>query len=169
MEELSAHMRSKRPRTVLAGPYGHPFHAVMVTVPIGAWVSSVVFDIVALASEDPVVFERGALWLVGIGVLGALVAALFGLHDLSLLERGSKAHRTGLAHMSLNLVAVVLFVAGFFVRLNALEEQNFSVLAFILSIAALGLVGASGWLGGKLAYQYGVRVADEETQREGFR
>jgi hypothetical protein len=27
----------------------------------------------------------------------------------------------------------------------------------------------SGWLGGMLSYRYGVRVADEETQAEGFR
>jgi len=30
----------KRPRTVLAGPYGHPFHPILVTVPIGAWIAS---------------------------------------------------------------------------------------------------------------------------------
>ncbi|GER23199.1 hypothetical protein NCCP1664_16950 [Zafaria cholistanensis] len=169
MEELSAHMRSKRPRTVLAGPYGHPFHAVMVTVPIGAWVSSFVFDVAALLSDDPGVFGRGALWLIGIGIIGALGAAVLGLHDLSLLQRGTKARRTGLVHMALNLVAVALFAVGFFVRLDAVRDQEFSVFAFILSIVALGLIGASGWLGGKLAYHYGVRVADEETQREGFR
>jgi len=32
-------------------------------------------------------------------------------------------------------------------------------------VAALGL---SGYLGGKLAFRYGVRVADEATQAEGF-
>jgi uncharacterized membrane protein len=26
----------------------------------------------------------------------------------------------------------------------------------------------SGWLGGKLAYRYGVRVADEATQAQGY-
>ena len=34
---------------------------------------------------------------------------------------------------------------------------------------ATAILGVSGWLGGKLAYTYGVRVADEERQREGFR
>jgi hypothetical protein len=29
-------------------------------------------------------------------------------------------------------------------------------------------IAVSGWLGGKLAYRYGVRVADEQTQSEGF-
>ena len=39
----------------------------------------------------------------------------------------------------------------------------------VLAGAALVLLGASGWLGGKLAYRYGVRVVDEATQAEGFR
>jgi uncharacterized membrane protein len=30
------------------------------------------------------------------------------------------------------------------------------------------VLGISGWLGGKLAYRWGVRVADEHVQREGF-
>ncbi|MFE8990795.1 hypothetical protein ACFYMI_23785 [Streptomyces collinus] len=34
-----------------------------------------------------------------------------------------------------------------------------------MSVAVLGL---SGYLGGKLAYRYGVRVADENTQAEGY-
>jgi uncharacterized membrane protein len=37
--------RAKEPVTVLGGPYGHPFHLILVSVPIGAWVASVVFDI----------------------------------------------------------------------------------------------------------------------------
>ncbi len=37
--------QAKRPVTVLAGPYGHPFHPILVTVPIGAWVASLVFDV----------------------------------------------------------------------------------------------------------------------------
>jgi uncharacterized membrane protein len=35
-------------------------------------------------------------------------------------------------------------------------------------VVAVAILGASGWLGGKLAYHYGVRVADEQTQAEGF-
>jgi hypothetical protein len=34
---------------------------------------------------------------------------------------------------------------------------------------ALVLPGASGWLDGKLAYRYGVRVVDEASQADGFR
>ena len=39
----------------------------------------------------------------------------------------------------------------------------------MLSIIGLAVIGVSGFLGGKLAYRYGVRVADESVQAEGFR
>jgi uncharacterized membrane protein len=161
--------RAKHPKTVLAGPYGHPFHPVLVTIPIGVWVASVVFDLIALAnSEKEAVFAEGAYWLIGIGVIGAVLAALFGLMDLLTIPRGTKAFRTGLTHMALNLTVVVLFVIGFAVRAGQGYEES-SVVGFILSLIALALLGLSGWLGGKLAYHYGVRVATEETQSEGFR
>jgi uncharacterized membrane protein len=161
--------RAKRPRTILAGPYGHPFHPVLVTVPIGAWLASVIFDIVALASTDEEAsFAAGAYWLIGIGIVGAVLAAVFGLLDLSTIARGTKAFRTGLTHMVLNLTAVVLFAVSFAVRASQGYEQA-NTIGFILGLVGLALLGVSGWLGGMLAYHYGVRVATEETQREGFR
>lgn len=53
MSENTPHQRARRPRTGLAGPYGHPFHPILVTIPIGAWTASVVFDILGLVSDDP--------------------------------------------------------------------------------------------------------------------
>lgn len=160
--------QGKRPRTALAGPYGHPFHPTLVTVPIGAWVASVVFDIAALASsEEERTFAEGAYWLIAIGIVGAVLAAVLGLVDLLGIPRGTKAFRTGITHMSLNLTVVILFAINFAVRAGQ-DYEKASVFGFVLSLIGLALLGASGWLGGKLAYRYGVRVADEQTQREGF-
>src|SRR5437868_12170899 len=99
----------KHPVTTLAGPYGHPFHPILVTVPIGAWIAALVFDIVSRAGDDGPSFAKGAYWLVGIGIVGALVAALFGLMDLLAIPRRTPAFRTGLTHLILNLVVVALF------------------------------------------------------------
>lgn len=165
----SALARAKQPRTPFAGPYGHPFHPVLVTVPIGAWIASVVFDLVALVSADKeAVFAEGAYWLIGIGILGALAAALFGLLDLFQIERATPAYKTGLTHMGLNLAVVALFVVNFVVRADQ-GYQEATTTGFVLSLIAVALLGASGWLGGKLAYHYGVRVADEQRQLEGYR
>lgn len=160
--------RAKHPRTILAGPYGHPFHPVLITIPIGAWVASFVFDLAATFGDQPSVFAEGASWLIAIGILGALAAAVFGLMDLSAIPRGTKAFSTGLVHMTLNLIVVALYAVGFVLR-RAQGYDEVSGTALTLSIVALVLLGASGWLGGVLAYHYGVRVADEDKQAEGFR
>ncbi|MGW6646816.1 DUF2231 domain-containing protein [Streptomyces iakyrus] len=109
----------------LAGPYGHPFHPILVTVPIGAWVTSLVFDIASLTVSSPGFLTQASEWLIAVGVIGALLAALTGFLDLFALPRATSA----------------------------------------MSVAVLGL---SGYLGGKLAYRYGIRVADENTQAEGY-
>jgi uncharacterized membrane protein len=160
---------AKRPVTGLAGPYGHPFHPILVTVPIGAWVVAFVFDLISRASNEPYVYARGASWLIMIGMVGALTAAAFGFLDLLGIPPGTRAQRTGLLHMTLNLAVVALEAIGFAARRGHLHDPAGTPVGLVvLAGVALVLLGASGWLGGKLAYRYGVRVVDEATQAEGF-
>lgn len=159
---------AKHPISPLAGPYGHPFHPILVTIPIGAWVASLGFDAAATWADEAEVFVKGAYWLIGIGIIGALLAALFGLMDLLTIPRGTPAFKTGLTHMVLNLATVALFAISFLLRRDHLDEADATVTAVVLSVIALAMLGVSGWLGGKLAYRYGVRVVDEATQAEGY-
>jgi len=161
---------AKRPvSAVLAGPYGHPFHPILVTVPIGAWVASLVFDVASHVVDSPGSLTEGSEWLIAIGILGALAAAAVGLLDLFAIPRDTPAYRTGLLHMSLNLVVVSAYVVNFLWRKGDYADGA-AVRAgpLVLSALSLLLLGASGYLGGKLAFRYGVRVADEQTQAEGF-
>ncbi|GGN82240.1 DUF2231 domain-containing protein [Nocardia rhizosphaerihabitans] len=161
--------QAKRPvNAVLAGPYGHPFHPILVTVPIGAWVASLIFDVGSRIVDDPAFLAQGARWLIAIGVLGALVAAAVGLLDLLAIPTGTPAFRTGLVHMGLNLVVTIAFAIGFWWRASEVYGPV-PVGQLVLSAVSLAVLGASGYLGGKLAYHYGVRVADETTQAAGFR
>jgi uncharacterized membrane protein len=130
-------------------------------------VAGLAFDLIALFTDEPAVFFKGAYWLIGIGIVGALVAATFGFLDLLAIPGGTPAFRTALLHMELNLTVIGLFVIGFAVRAAGSYEE-LSTPGLILSLVALALLGVSGWLGGKLAYHYGVRVADEATQARGF-
>jgi uncharacterized membrane protein len=168
MAERTADQRAKHPRTVLAGPYGHPFHPILITVPVGAWIATLVFDVLALFADDPSGLLLGAQVLVAIGVVGAVVASVVGFLDYSVIPAGTPAKRTATVHMLLNLVAIVLFASSWIARVNA-GHDDMPVLGVVLSLAGLALIGASGYLGGKLAYHYGVRVAGEEKQAEGFR
>ena len=155
----------KHPITALAGPYGHPFHPILVTVPIGAWVAAVVFDVVSRAGDDAASFTKGAYWLVGIGIAGALAAALFGFLDLLAIPTGTVAFRTALVHMTLNLVVVAAFGVGFALRRGHLDDTDGTPVGLVaLTVASLAVLGVAGWLGGRLTYRYGVRVVDEAAQ-----
>lgn len=168
MSQNTAQQRSKQPKSAIAGPYGHPFHPIFVTIPIGSWVASLVFDIIGLASDDPTPYARAAWILIVIGLVGALLAAVWGFLDYLQLAGGTAARKTATIHMVINLGVTVLFVINLLVRLST-EEDEVSIFGFILTIVGLLALGVSGWLGGKLAYHYGVRVADEGVQAEGFR
>lgn len=164
----AARRRAKQPVSIAAGPYGHPFHPMLVTVPIGAWVVSLAFDVASQWAGEAEVLAKGSFWLIGAGILGALAAALFGLLDLLAIPRGTKAFAVGLTHMAINLVVVGLFVVSFALRRGELDSGAVDAVPLAVSAVAVALLGVSGWLGGELSYRYGVRVADEETQAEGF-
>jgi uncharacterized membrane protein len=159
---------TKRPRSVLAGPYGHPFHPILVTVPIGAWVAALVFDVISKSSDRPETFAEGAFWLLVIGIVGAVVAAVFGVMDLMTIPSRTPAASTAITHMALNTVVLVIFAVNALIRQSEGRDEV-SNLALGLTVVGLLVLGASGWLGGKLSYRYGVRVADERTQAEGYR
>src|SRR5437762_11978086 len=91
--------QAKRPVTVLAGRYGHPLHPALVTVPIGAWVTSFVFDVASHVDSDPGFLAEGSRWLIAIGVVGALAAAMLGFLDLFAIPTGTRVFRIGLVHM----------------------------------------------------------------------
>jgi uncharacterized membrane protein len=158
---------AKHPVTVLAGKYGHPLHPALVAVPIGAWIASFVFDVASHLVDQPGFLTQGSRWLIGIGVLGALAAATVGFLDLFAIPTGTRVFRIGLLHMSINLAVTVAYAVDFVIRGGpATGPVGWGPL--VLSAVALAALGVSGYLGGELAYHYGVRVADETTQSHGY-
>lgn len=158
-----------RPTVAVAGPYGHPLHPLLVTVPIGMFVATFAFDIASLTVEGRA-FGRAATWLSALGIVTALVAAAAGVVDLLRIAKGTPARRTAVMHLVLMDLVVVLFIVGFFVR-RADETQYLDgtpMLAVVLSGVAVVLLLVGGWLGGKLVYGYGVRVSDEHDQLVGY-
>lgn len=162
--------QAKEPASAIAGPYGHPFHPILVTIPIGAWVSSLIFDIVTqVGNTGSKSLTEASYWLIGIGVVGALLAAIFGLMDLVRIPRGTRALRFGLTHMMLNLVVVGVFVGDFLWRHDSYyETARVGGGQLALSAVGIGVLLISGWIGGMLAYRFGVRVAAERDQLEGY-
>jgi uncharacterized membrane protein len=155
----------KEPAVKVAGPYGHPIHPILVTVPIGAWVASLVFDLVS-RSSDLAAYTIAAKWLIGIGVIGAAVAAVFGLMDLLTIPNRTPARRVGYTHLALNTLVLLAFAVSWLQRDDVAQETSTGLI--VLSVIALAVLTVSGWLGGRMTYRYGVRVAREQDQSEGY-
>src|SRR5918998_6321044 len=83
---------------------GHPLHPVFTDLPLGAWTTALALD--AAADGDPGM-RRAATFAMGVGLAGALGAAVTGLTDWS--ETDGQSRRAGLIHGLLNVTAAALF------------------------------------------------------------
>jgi uncharacterized membrane protein len=136
---------------------GHPIHPMLVPLPIGLFVFSFVCDLIFLWGSGNATWNTVALYTMGGGIVGALLAAVFGLVDLLSLAP-STAKRIGIWHMVVNLTVVAIFAVSFWLRLAAPPEARFPVL---LSLIAVALLAVSGWLGGEMVFVHGVAAAPE--------
>jgi uncharacterized membrane protein len=146
--------------------FGHPLHPLLVTLPIGAFVSSLIFDILARTRAHGLPYlVDGAYWLIGVGLVGGVLAAIFGMIDFLAL-RGSPAFATAVTHLCLNVAILGLFLIGFVWRSTdhvELDKTRWGQLA--LSAVAVALLLVSAWLGGTLVYRFGARVSDNRRER----
>ena len=137
---------------------GHPIHPMLVPIPIGCWIFSLVCDLIHAGGATNAAWTTVAFYTMGAGIIGALAAAIFGLIDLISLPADPR--RTALAHMALNLTIVVLYLINFGMRWSDPENPGGAVW---LSVIAIILLVISGWLGGKLVYVLGVAVESQPT------
>ncbi|GAC1302591.1 MAG: DUF2231 domain-containing protein [Vulcanimicrobiaceae bacterium] len=167
--------RARRPQAIVAGPYGHPLHPALVSVPIGAWVTSFVFDVRSFAGGGSQVDAGASRDAMAVGIAGAVASATIGWLDWLRLTPKTKAHAYGSTHALLNLAVLGYYVSAWR-RRNALATADLegdSARARLTArdllghAAALGVLSFSGIIGGELAFRFGVRVADEATQRTG--
>jgi len=158
---------AKNPTNALAGPYGHPTHPIAIMVPVGAWVSSLALDVLSRASTGRTSrgYARSSRSQIGVGLIGAGGAALTGLLDYTTIPSRTKAKKLATVHLLLNVSAVASYAMNFLARD---PDETVPDAAFKQSLLTVGALGVSGFIGGELAYRYGVRVADERAQARGF-
>jgi uncharacterized membrane protein len=136
---------------------GHPIHPMLVTIPIGLWIFSLVADFMAMRSAAPETWATVALYTMVGGIVGALAAALPGLVDLLSLKDDA-LKKTALMHMGLNLTIVALYVINAWMRWG---QPTVGGTPMILSVVAIAMLVVSGWLGGKMVYLGQVGVTTE--------
>ena len=151
--------------SAVSGPEGHPLHPFLVPLPIGAFVSSLIFDILTWTrpGELPWLVD-GAWWLIGVGLIGAGLAAVFGLVDLLQIPRGTRPWRVARVHVALNVGVAVLFLIGYAWRVDDHTELDKTGAGqLMLSCVAVGLLVVAVFLGQTLTYRFGTRVDRRAT------
>jgi uncharacterized membrane protein len=137
---------------------GHPVHPMLIVFPLGLLATAVMFDILELITGNGD-FSIAAAYAIAAGVIGGLVAAVFGLLDWLAIPNGTRARRLGLWHGGGNVVVVLLFAISWLIRAGA-DAWDPSVAALVLSFAGVAVAGVTGWLGGELVNRLGVGVDD---------
>jgi uncharacterized membrane protein len=130
----------------------HPIHPMLITIPIGLWISSLICDLFYVFGGQATNWSVVAFYTMAGGIVGALLAAIPGFIDL--LSLPSAIKRVAITHMSINLGIVVLYAINLWLR----TRTSTSLTPQWLSLIAVCLLGVSGWLGGKMVHVHGVGV-----------
>jgi uncharacterized membrane protein len=133
-------------KSALRGDWmGHALHPLLTDTVIGTWTSGLLLDLTG---------GQGADRLVAAGIICAVPTALSGATDWAdAEERDPGARRVGALHAVANVAALALQIRSLSARRRGARGQGIA-----LSLAANGLLGASGYLGGHLSYAEGVGV-----------
>jgi uncharacterized membrane protein len=136
--------------------FGHPVHPVLIVYPLGLLSMAVIFDILYLIFNNRLL-PTASYYMIAAGVLGGLLAAIFGFIDWLALPNDSRAKNIGLWHGLGNVLIVGLFAVSWFLRRDNVDFVPDS-LALILSFAGTALALVTAWIGGELVYRLGVGV-----------
>ena len=143
----------------------HPIHPALVPIPIGAFFLALVGDLMHAAIRDDPFWYDLAFATMGIGLIAAAVAAIFGAIDYVGVKMSPKAFRLATVHAILNVTALFLYASSFLMRRNRTAETGPRwPLAMGLEVAAFLVLGVSGWIGGRLAFEHRIGVLDEPPE-----
>jgi nitrite reductase/ring-hydroxylating ferredoxin subunit/uncharacterized membrane protein len=133
-------------RDFLAGTWlGHPLHALLTDVPIGALTLVIILDIVGQPAAADV-----ALLL---GILAMLGAALAGLADYSTTDGRARVRAT--VHSSLMVVSLVIYIVALAIRASGPTSRT---LPIALSIIGYLILAGGAFVGGDVVYALGNMV-----------
>lgn len=143
---------------------GHPIHQMLVPFPFGLLATAAVFDVIYLIWGNTTMITV-SYWMIAAGIIGAVIAAPFGLIDYLAIPSGTRAKSIGLIHGLGNVLVLLLFAGSWWLRYSSSESAPSgihvpSIAALVLSFAGFALAGVTGWLGGELVDRLGVGVDD---------
>ncbi|MBD2091206.1 DUF2231 domain-containing protein [Microcoleus sp. FACHB-1515] len=142
---------------------GHPLHPVIVTMPIGLLVTAAGSDIGYFFTQDNF-WARASIWLIGLGLVTAIAAAITGMSDFLRIKRVRK-NTAGWAHMYINIAILGLTLVNYLLRLGNPADAILPT-GIIISILTATLLGISGWYGGELVYRHKVSVIGPSSRKQ---
>src|SRR5215216_3076373 len=135
---------------------GHAVHPILIVFPLGLLIIALIFDLLYFATDNAA-FATAAYWDIAAGIIGGLLAAVFGLIDWLNIPNGTRAKAVGMWHGIGNVVVVALFALSWWFRYSDPAYEP-GTLAFILALVGVGIGAVTGWLGGELVDRLGVGV-----------
>ncbi len=137
---------------------GHPIHPILITLPIGFWVATLLADIgFWWTATDG--WATAALWLLGAAIVAAALAAVAGLIDFLGDER-IRALGEAWLHAIGNVLAVLVSLFSFYWRYSHGAAGVLPV-GMISSFIVVGIILFTGWKGGEMVFRRRVAVQDE--------
>jgi uncharacterized membrane protein len=137
---------------------GHAIHPMLIVLPLGLLAAAVIFDVIHLATRDAG-FATVGFWNIAAGIIGGLLAAVFGFWDWLAIPGGTRAKAIGLWHGAGNVVVVALFAVSWLLRWGDPAHLPGTV-PLTLEVIAVVLALVTGWLGGELVERLRVGVDD---------
>lgn len=134
---------------------GHPVHPMLIVFPLGLFITSLIFDIIHRFTAGPA-WAQASFYMIGAGIIGGVIAAVFGLIDWAAIPRRTRASKIGLLHGGINVVVILLFAISWWLRKDTQEAPGTAPV--VLSFIAVLFGAVSGWLGGELVNRLGVGV-----------
>ena len=134
---------------------GHPIHPMLIVFPLGLLTVAAIFDIIYFSTRNGHWADL-SYWMIASGVIGALIAAGFGMIDWLGIPENTRAKYIGLIHGLSNVVVVVLFITSWFMRRPNPTAPGMTA----MMLGWIGIVFAlfASWLGGELVYRLNVGV-----------
>jgi uncharacterized membrane protein len=135
--------------------FGHPIHQMLIVFPLGLLGTSLLFDILHVATGGGQ-WAQVSYFMIAAGLIAGLVAAPFGLIDWLSIPANTRAKRIGLLHGGGNVVVLLLFLLSWLFRRDLPTAPG--GLEITLSALGVGLSLVTGWLGGELVDRLGIGV-----------
>ena len=137
-------------KDALSGSWlGHALHPLLTDVTIGSFTSAMALDWLGGRQSEP-----AAQRLIGLGLLSAVPTVSSGYSDWADTEvADDSVRRIGIVHAAANATAASLFAASWLARRRGDHGRGRA-----LALAAGGVLGGAGYLGGHLTLAEGVGV-----------